>query len=112
MRDWKFFMHRRLRLHWSATAQATMHPMLMTAVKAARRAGNVINRGARDLDMLTVTTKGPKDFVSEVDRAAETAIVDTIHLSQPRDFSRGRNRSRRQRRRRAPVDYRSTRWHD
>ena len=54
-----------------------MHPMLTTAVKAARRAGSVINRGARDLDLLTVTTKGPKDFVSEVDHAAEAAIVET-----------------------------------
>jgi len=55
-----------------------MHPMLTTAVKAARRAGNIITRGARDLDLLTVTSKGPKDFVSEVDRAAEAAIVDTL----------------------------------
>ena len=46
-----------------------MHPMLTTAVKAARRAGNIINRGARDLDLLTVTAKGPKDFVSEIDHA-------------------------------------------
>src|SRR6478752_49978 len=60
-----------------------MHPMLTTAVKAARRAGNVITRGARDLDLLTVTTKGPKDFVSEVDRAAEAAIVETIHAVYP-----------------------------
>ena len=60
-----------------------MHPMLMTAIKAARRAGSVINRGARDLDALTVTTKGPKDFVSEVDRAAEAAIVDTLHATYP-----------------------------
>jgi myo-inositol-1(or 4)-monophosphatase len=34
-----------------------MHPMLTTAVKAARRAGNIINRGARDLDLLTVTAR-------------------------------------------------------
>src|SRR5436190_13810289 len=60
-----------------------MHPMLTTAVKAARRAGSVINRGARDLDLLTVTTKGPKDFVSEVDREAERAIVDTLHATYP-----------------------------
>jgi len=60
-----------------------MHPMLTTAVKAARRAGNVITRGARDLDLLTVTAKGPKDFVSEVDRAAEAAIVETIHSVYP-----------------------------
>ena len=57
-----------------------MHPMLTTAVKAARRAGNVINRGARDLDLLTVTAKGPKDFVSEVDREAERSIGTTNFL--------------------------------
>jgi myo-inositol-1(or 4)-monophosphatase len=60
-----------------------MHPMLTAAIKAARRAGNVITRGARDLDLLTVTTKGPKDFVSEVDRAAEAAIVGTLHATYP-----------------------------
>jgi myo-inositol-1(or 4)-monophosphatase len=60
-----------------------MHPMLTTAVKAARRAGNVIMRGARDLDLLTVSTKGPKDYVSEVDRAAEAAIVETLQGAYP-----------------------------
>jgi len=60
-----------------------MHPMLTTAVKAARRAGNIITRGARDLDLLTVKTKGPKDFVSEVDHAAEAAIVETLHAAYP-----------------------------
>jgi myo-inositol-1(or 4)-monophosphatase len=60
-----------------------MHPMLTTAVKAARRAGTIIARGARDLDLLTVSTKGPKDFVSEVDRAAEAAIVETLHATYP-----------------------------
>src|ERR1700726_1215547 len=64
-------------------AHLIMHPMLSTAVKAARRAGSVINRGARDLDLLTVTAKGPKDFVSEVDRAAEAAIVETLHATYP-----------------------------
>jgi myo-inositol-1(or 4)-monophosphatase len=60
-----------------------MHPMLTTAVKAARRAGNIINRAARDLDLLTVTAKGPKDFVSEVDREAERVIVETLHATYP-----------------------------
>ena len=60
-----------------------MHPMLTTAIKAARRAGNIINRGARDLDLLTVSSKGPKDFVSEIDRGAEAAIVQTIHATYP-----------------------------
>ena len=60
-----------------------MHPMLTIAVKAARRAGNIINRGARELDLLTITSKGPKDFVSEVDREAERAIVETLLGSYP-----------------------------
>ena len=60
-----------------------MHPTLTIAVKAARRAGSVINRGARDLDLLTVSTKGPKDFVSEVDREAERQIVDTLLAAYP-----------------------------
>jgi myo-inositol-1(or 4)-monophosphatase len=60
-----------------------MHPMLTIAVKAARRAGNLINRGAREIDLLTVTSKGPKDFVSEVDREAERAIVETLLASFP-----------------------------
>ena len=57
--------------------------MLTIAVKAARRAGSIINRGARDLDLLTVTAKGPKDFVSEVDRQAESMIVETLLDAYP-----------------------------
>jgi myo-inositol-1(or 4)-monophosphatase len=60
-----------------------MHPMLTTAVKAARKAGNIINRGARDLDLLKISAKGPKDFVSEVDHAAEAAIVQTLLGAYP-----------------------------
>ena len=40
-------------------------------------------RWAHDLDLLTVTAKGPKDFVSEVDHAAEAAIVETLHGAYP-----------------------------
>ena len=61
----------------------TMHPMLGIAVKAARRAGSIINRGAREIDLLTITSKGPKDFVSEVDREAERTIVETLLASYP-----------------------------
>jgi myo-inositol-1(or 4)-monophosphatase len=61
----------------------TMHPTLTIAVKAARRAGNFINRSARDIDLLTITAKGPKDFVTEVDRAAEAAIVETLLDAYP-----------------------------
>jgi myo-inositol-1(or 4)-monophosphatase len=61
-----------------------MHPMLTTAVKAARRAGQIINRASLDVDALTVTSKRYNDFVSEVDRAAEAAIIETLLEAYPR----------------------------
>ena len=61
----------------------SLHPMLNIAVKAARAAGAIINRGSQDLDLLKVTSKGPNDFVSEVDRAAENAIIEILLESYP-----------------------------
>jgi myo-inositol-1(or 4)-monophosphatase len=60
-----------------------MHPMLNTAVKAARRAGNVINRAARNIDVVVVREKAANDFVTEVDREAERVIVSTLHEAYP-----------------------------
>ncbi len=60
-----------------------MHPILNIAIKAARRGATVINRASLDLDLLEVQTKQPKDFVTEVDRAAEAAIIDTIREAYP-----------------------------
>ena len=57
--------------------------MLNTAVKAARRAGNIINRAARNLDILSVTQKAINDFVSEVDREAEQAIIKLLLEAYP-----------------------------
>jgi myo-inositol-1(or 4)-monophosphatase len=57
--------------------------MLNTAVKAARRAGNLIYRSADRLDHLTVTKKSHGDFVSEVDRAAEQTIIQTLLEAYP-----------------------------
>jgi myo-inositol-1(or 4)-monophosphatase len=61
----------------------TIHPMLHTAVKAARRAGAVINRAANDLDAVKVQTKVQKDFVTDVDRAAEDAIIGILRSAYP-----------------------------
>ena len=60
-----------------------MHPMLNIAVKAARRAGNLINRASRNLDIIAVKEKAAKDFVTEVDREAEQAIIRTLHEAYP-----------------------------
>ncbi|MBI5257415.1 MAG: inositol monophosphatase [Burkholderiales bacterium] len=61
----------------------SLHPMLNIAIKAARAAGAIINRGSLDLDILKVTHKGPNDFVSEVDQAAEAAIIETVLTAYP-----------------------------
>ena len=60
-----------------------MHPMLNTAIKAARRAGTIINRASLDLERLNVARKGPKDYVTEVDHAAEEAIIDMLRTAYP-----------------------------
>jgi myo-inositol-1(or 4)-monophosphatase len=60
-----------------------MHPMLGIAVRAARRAGAIINRAARDVDLLSVSRKRHNDFVTEVDRAAEQAIIEILHRAYP-----------------------------
>jgi myo-inositol-1(or 4)-monophosphatase len=60
-----------------------LHPMLNIAVKAARSAGAIINRASLDLDLLKISSKGPNDFVSEVDQAAEQAIIETLLTAYP-----------------------------
>jgi myo-inositol-1(or 4)-monophosphatase len=61
----------------------TLHPMLHTAVKAARKAGGIITRASRDLENVAVTTKRQKDFVTEVDKAAEEAIIAILKTAYP-----------------------------
>ena len=60
-----------------------MHPALNIAVKAARRASQVINRASNDLDLIKVASKQPNDFVTEVDKAAEAAIIETLQEAYP-----------------------------
>lgn len=60
-----------------------MHPILNIAVKAARRAATVINRASTQLDLVTVESKSPNDFVTEIDRAAEKAIIDVLREAYP-----------------------------
>jgi myo-inositol-1(or 4)-monophosphatase len=60
-----------------------MHPMLNTAVKAARKAGSIISRASTDIDRLTVRRKQKNDFVTEVDHAAEEAIIRTLKEAYP-----------------------------
>ena len=57
-----------------------MEPMTNIALRAARRAGEVIARAMENLDRLEVQSKSANDYVTEVDRAAEQEII--YHLSK------------------------------
>lgn len=60
-----------------------MHPMLNTAIRAARAAGTVILRHMERIRDLPVDTKGRNDFVTEVDHQAESAIIRHLHKAYP-----------------------------
>jgi len=60
-----------------------MHAMLTIAVKAARRAGGIIIRAGRNLDVIVAREKAANDFVTEVDREAEQAIIRTLREAYP-----------------------------
>ncbi len=60
-----------------------MHPILTIAVRAARKAGSIINRASLDGGGLKVRSKRVNDFVTQVDQAAEQAIIDTVKKAYP-----------------------------
>ena len=60
-----------------------MHPMINVAIKAARSAGNIINRASLNLERLQVARKQQNDFVTEVDQAAENAIIEVLREAYP-----------------------------
>ncbi len=57
--------------------------MLNIAVRAARRAGSIINRASLDGGGLKVRSKQARDFVTQVDDAAEQAILDVVRKAYP-----------------------------
>lgn len=62
---------------------SNLHPMLNVAIKAARAAGSIINRAAMDVETVRVNVKQTNDFVTEVDQAAEQAIIETLLTAYP-----------------------------
>ena len=60
-----------------------MHPMLNIAVRAARKAGSIINRSALSSEGLKVKAKQANDFVTQVDQAAEEAIIGIVRNAYP-----------------------------
>lgn len=60
-----------------------MNPMLNMAVRAARRAGTVVLRSLDQIPYLKIEEKGQHDFVSEIDRQSEIAIIETLRKAYP-----------------------------
>jgi len=60
-----------------------MHPMMNVAIKAARNAGTVISRAALNIERLQVARKQQNDYVTEVDRAAEAAVIEVLREAYP-----------------------------
>ncbi|HEX5960919.1 MAG TPA: inositol monophosphatase family protein [Rhodanobacteraceae bacterium] len=58
-------------------------PAVTVAIRAARAAGSVILRYMNRLDSVAVVEKHHLDFVSEVDRQAETEIVRELRRAYP-----------------------------
>lgn len=57
--------------------------MINVAIKAARAAGSIINRAALDVEAVRISQKQVNDFVTEVDHAAEAAIIETLLTAYP-----------------------------
>jgi len=60
-----------------------MHPMLNIAVRAARNAGDLIQRSSQNIEKLTIDQKSLNDYATEVDRKAEQEIIKIIRASFP-----------------------------
>mmetsp|Transcript_10854 Transcript_10854/g.34552 ORF Transcript_10854/g.34552 Transcript_10854/m.34552 type:complete len:103 (-) Transcript_10854:59-367(-) len=57
--------------------------MLNIAVRAARAAGTIIVRGFEKHNEVATESKGANDFVTQIDKEAEQAIIAKIQQSFP-----------------------------
>ena len=60
-----------------------MQPMTTIALRAARKAGEIIARATDQLDKVEVQQKGVNDFVTEIDQAAEREVVYHLQKAYP-----------------------------
>ena len=87
---------------------------LNVMIKAARKAGRSLLKDFREVENLQVSSKGPGDFVSRADRAAEeilreelmgvgrAAVVNRGHAKRPPPSDKPRMRGLRHRKARVP----------
>ena len=67
----------------SLKSGGNMNPMLNIAIRAARKAGNVIAKNYERRDDIQTSKKGINDYVTSVDKAAEAEIIEIIQKSYP-----------------------------
>ncbi len=60
-----------------------MDPAVTIAIRAARAAGDVISRSLGRVDPRKITAKSRNDFVSEIDRQAESEIIYILQKAYP-----------------------------
>lgn len=60
-----------------------MQPMVNMALRAARKAGLIIERALENLDQLPISQKNPHDFVTEIDKASEAEIISILQKAYP-----------------------------
>ncbi len=60
-----------------------MEPMATIALRAARKAADVMVRAHDRLDELAIEEKSKNDYVSNIDKECEEIIIDALHTAYP-----------------------------
>lgn len=60
-----------------------MEPMITIALRAARKAGEMIERALERVDVVNIEEKGRNDFVTEIDKASEKEILYHLRKAYP-----------------------------
>jgi myo-inositol-1(or 4)-monophosphatase len=63
--------------------ESFMHPMINIALRAARKAGEVIMRNHQQLNAIKTSQKSMNDYVTNVDQSAEKEILYHLHKAYP-----------------------------
>ncbi|RZP22551.1 MAG: inositol monophosphatase [Burkholderiaceae bacterium] len=61
-----------------------MHPMLNTAIKAARKAGHLINKAILDPTKIQIMQKEEVDYVTNIDKECENEIINILTKAYPK----------------------------
>ncbi|MCB1667106.1 MAG: inositol monophosphatase [Pseudomonadales bacterium] len=60
-----------------------MEPMVNIALRAARKAGEMIARASDRTDLIKIDEKGLNDYVTEIDRASEKEVIYHLRKAYP-----------------------------